>query len=269
MTGRIQSSIYDSDGKIKHDFSLGNHVEDIIVHALAGKIRKDESFPDEYVPNFIWVGNNLNQYQIARISSRHTTSGASMYFFIEGIQFEQGQDNMHIVNVGLAPENYAGGVIAYAFGSSVDGVSFNPSDTIKVAYTINVAPAEINTNLANNYFQEVASVMLGGPDSGGVYVALNEKYVVPNRAVLEGYYDDLVSKDFTPKGTGTFISTSEGDLEWDGVSGSATPQYVRWVSHHHSRPDLVVGSTTLDQTLQDAYPAGTNIETRFSMELKN
>jgi hypothetical protein len=269
MTGRIQISIYDSNGEIKHDFSLGNHVEDLIVQALAGKIRKDESFPDEFVPNFIWVGNNLNQYQIARISTRHTTSGASMYFFIEGIQFEQGQDNMYIVNVGLAPENYAGGVIAYAFGSAVNGVFFNPSDTIKVAYTINVAPAEINTNLANNYFKEVASIMLGGPDSGGVYVAINEKYVVPNRAVLQAVSADLVSKDFIPKGTGTFIGTSEGDLEWNGVSGSATPYYVKWVSRHYSRPDLVIGTTDLDQPLREAYPAGTNIETRFSMELRN
>jgi len=269
MTGKIQIVIYGPAGDIKGDYSLNNNVQDTVIFALADKIRKDTPFANEYVPNFMIVGNNLNQYQTLRISARSRTSEGGMYFFVDGIQFEQGEDNMHIRLVGLQGED-ASGLIAYAYGSDINGVLFNPSDTIKVAYTINVAPAEINTNLANAYFREVASVMLGGPDSGGVYVAINEKYVVPNQAKLLSETTGLIdSKAFIPKGTGSFIGTSEGDLEWDGADGGPTPYYVQWLSNYSGRPDLILGTTDLNQDLRDAYPSGTNIETRFSIELKN
>ncbi len=229
-------------------------------------MRDNTPFPDEYVPNQMTVVNNLMQTQTPRIQSRAIGSNGKMYFFTI-TQFPGGQNNMTLYSIALA--NNDGATIAFA--ELIDSyVQFNPSDDIEVAYTINVLPAEISTSLSSAYFKEMSAVMVGKNVGGlGVYRADNGRYVVPNRAKLLSSAQSLIdSKVFTPKGTGSFIGTSEGDLEWEKVM-EATPYYVQWWSHYSARPEMLIGTTYLDQDLQDAYPEGDTIETRFSIELKN
>ena len=170
----------------------------------------------------------------------------------------------------------AGGIIAHAIGSSIDGVLFNPSDTIDIAYTINVTPSEELSVFNTSYFQEVSKVMLGRVYYGGEYVADNSRYVVPNQARLQtespleelGYSTLIDVKPIIPKGTGAFIGTSEGDLKWEPTAaGSYTPYSVRFQSSYHNRPDMTIATTVLEERLGTAYYAGTDIETRFSIEL--
>lgn len=273
MVGQIEITVSDAQGKVKGQFVIDNQVSETVINALAAKMRDDTDFGDHYVPNFMQIGNNLNQYLRVRIQARNITSSGAMYFFVGDLNFgDQGEEDMHLIYVGLESESGMD-TIAAATGSAINGVYFNPSDSIKVAYTIKLQAYEISTEgmslLSSPYFEEVSAIMLGGPDSGGVYVADNSRYVVPNLAKLRTEAAGLIdSKSFAPKGTGSFIGVSEGDLEWEPIMPGDIPYSVRWLSNYSGRPDLVIGTTNLDQELRDAYPDGTNIETRFSIELK-
>lgn len=265
MTGRIRIKVRGSDGRVKLDRTVGNAIQTVVRDALAAKIRDDTPFPDEYVPNFLSVTSSLMETVYPRIQSRAILASGGMYFFAI-TEFTQGDNNTAIYSVGLLNDVYW--PIAGASGSEIESVLFNPSDQLEVTYVIDVSASEDSSSLRSSYFQEVSAVMLGVRNIVD-YEADNSRYVVPNQAELLSETTNLIaSKGFSPKGTGSFIGTSEGDLEWDGEDGGATPYYVQWASHHFSRNDLIVGTTDLDQVLRDAYPNGTNIETRFSIELE-
>jgi hypothetical protein len=266
MIGRIEITVRESTGSIKGSFGINNRVQNAVIYALSAKVRDNTNFPDAYVPNIMSISNTLLQTKTPQIQSRAILSDGGMYFYTQ-TQFDQGRDGMGIYHVSLMNTNF--GIIASAH-SEIMGVLFSPSDTIEVAYYVGLSATEANTNLRSSYFKEIAAVMTGKSTSGGLYVADNSRYVVPNKAfLLSETSGQMGSKDFTVKGTGSFVGTSEGDLEWPGVQGGDTPFYVKWVSDHYSRPDLEVGTTSLNQALKDAYPSGTNIEARFSMELQN
>jgi len=265
VIGQVRIRIIGFGGQVKHDCTIGNTIQPVVRNALAAKIRDDTPFPDEYVPNFLSVTSSQMETVYPRIQARAVLADGSMYFFAMA-QFSRGDDNTYVYSVGLLSSEYW--PIAGAIGSEIDGAFFNPSDLIEVTYTIKLSVSEGNTSFQSSYFQEVSSVMIGILNIID-YEADNSRYVVPNKSKLLGQNTDLiVTKDFVPmEGADSSIGTSEGDLEWYGVEGEVTPYYAQWLSHHFSRTDLVIGTTDLDQSLRDAYPVGTNIETRFSMEL--
>lgn len=266
MKGKIRITIRRGDGTVSHDCTISNTVQAVVINALAAKIRDNTLFPDEYVPNFMSITNNLMQTVYPRIQSRAALANGGMYFYASS-QFDDGEANMAIYSVGLLNDVYW--PIAGASGSEIESVLFNPSDTVELAYTIKISASEDSSSLRSSYFKEVAAVMLGVRNIVD-YEADNSRYVVPNQAKLLSETTNLIdSKWFSPKGTGSFIGTSEGDLEWKRVMADVIPYYVQWVSNYSERPDLVLGTTDLDQDLRDAYPDNTKIETRFSMELNS
>jgi len=267
VTGQIRIRIIGSDGCVKSAHTVNNQIQPVVRYALAAKMRDNTLFPDDYVPNFLSVTSNHMETVFPRIQSRAVLANGGMYFFTI-TQFSQGDDGMYVYSVGLLNEFYW--PIAGVSGSSIEGVFFSPSDQIEVAYTITVAPSEANSTMNSSYFQEVSKVMVGVLNIID-YEADNSRYVVPNQARLEGETANLIDvKPVTPKGTGSFIGTSEGDLEWETPgAGLHTPYYARFSSVHSSRPDMTVANTTLEERLRTAYYGGTNIETRFSMELQS
>ena len=265
MKGRVRIKIINCDGQCKHDYVLENRIQDVVRDALAAKVRNNTPFPSSYVPNFLGVTSNLLETVTPRIQARFVQSNGGMYFFTIA-QFTEGDDNNFVHSVSLLNSDLW--PIASADGSSIQGVQFSPSDQLEVAYMIDLSLSERSTAFSRSYFQDISKVMVGVRNIID-YEADNSQFLVPNLAELETEFGgQLGSKSFSPKGTGSFIGTSEGDLEWQWSSG-VTPYYVNWFSSELGGGTKNIGVTTLDQELRDSYPLGSNIETRFSMELRS
>jgi hypothetical protein len=205
-----------------------------------------------------------------RIQSRQAMANGGMYFGAV-TEFSQGDDETYVYSVGLLNSVYW--PIAGAFGSDIDGVFFNPSDQIEVAYMIDLSVTEdALTAVRTSYFQDLSTVMLGQLNITD-YEAKNDQYFVPNQAVLKTFGGTEVDrKFFVPKGTGSFIGVSEGDLEWEASvgGGASEPDSVTFESRQPGASEFyvkIVCITYLTEELRDAYLQGTNIETRFSIEL--
>ena len=269
MTGRVRIRIIGSEGQVKHDYTINNSIQSVVREALAAKVRDNTPFPDEYVPNFFSVTSSQMETVYPRIQSRHAMSDGGMYFFAI-TEFSQGDDETYVYAVGLLNSVYW--PIAGAMGSGIDGVFFNPSDRIEVAYMINLSANDQagGSTVFTSYFQDLSAVMLGQRNIID-FEADNSQYLVPNQAVLHSEdISQMGIKSFVPTGADSFIGTSEGDLEWDASAsdGETVPFYVYWESKPPGMSNTkIIASTSLNQELRDAYPQGTNIETRFSIEL--